>query len=151
MFLSSYRNPSSSTGSKDSLSLMQQSMSLILVLSASDMEWPVLADAGFSEATVCVEMIQETPMCCSGIGGKARPLTVAFTLLILVWKKCPWSFGKLYSEHSFVFQWFWKSLNLYHGINPFIDVCCTSQGVVICLMSGSILYPNHIASCFENF
>jgi hypothetical protein len=55
VFLSSYRNPSSSAGSKDSLSLMQQSMSVIIVLSAADiMECPVLEDTGFMFDEVAV-------------------------------------------------------------------------------------------------
>lgn len=46
VFLSCHRNPSSSAGSKDSWSLMQQSMSLIIALSAADIECPVLEDTG---------------------------------------------------------------------------------------------------------
>jgi len=47
---------------------MQQSMSLIIVFSASDiMECSVLEDTGFifDEAAVLGELIQETPIYCS--------------------------------------------------------------------------------------
>jgi len=38
----------------------------------------------FDEAAVLVELIRETPIECSVVGGMARPLTVVFIVLNLV-------------------------------------------------------------------
>jgi hypothetical protein len=62
-------------------------MSVITVLSAADiMECPVLEDKGFmfDEAAVLGELIQDTPIHCSVVGGMARPLTIVLIVLNLV-------------------------------------------------------------------
>jgi hypothetical protein len=56
-------------------------MSLIVVLCAADiMEYPVLQDTGFmfDEAVVLGELIQETPIHSTGVGGMARPFYHCF-------------------------------------------------------------------------